>query len=454
LDRSLILALDIGTSSVRASLYDDKANPIRVASAKIEYAFTATPDGGAAIDADVAISHAAAAIDALLKRSEKLKGEIGHVAACSFWHSLVGVDIKGKPTTKVFGWADTRSGKYTESLRKRFDETVIHNRTGARFHSSYWPAKLLWLRKDFPDVFAKTAKWLSFSDYLALRLFGEENVTSVSMASGTGLLDIGKCAWDEKLLRFLKIMPSNLAAIADSDSKTFVLNKAFANRWPRLANAKWFPAIGDGAADNIGAGCATRTRAALMIGTSGAMRVAYNGEPPKNIPTGLWCYRIDRKRVIIGGALSDGGNLYAWLKKNLNLPKDAEAQIAKRTLGEHGLTFLPFLAGERSTGYRESATGAILGLTSATESVDILQAALESVAYRFADILAQLNQVVKIKGIVASGGALRDSPVWMQIIADVLGRDLIMNDTAESSSRGAVLFALEHIEAIMNEKKL
>lgn len=274
------------------------------------------------------------------------------------------------------------------------------------------------------------------------------------MASGTGIFDIRKCAWDAILLKFLKIKTSNLPLIADGDSKTYGLNKAFAKRWPRLSNAKWFPAIGDGAADNIGAGCVTRTKATLMIGTSGAMRVTYEGDLPKKIPAGLWCYRVDRKRVIIGGALSDGGNLYAWLKKNLKLPKDAEEQIAKRKPGQHGLTFLPFLAGERSTGYHESATGGVLGLTSATDSVDILQAALESVAHRFAEIFAQLNKVVKIEEIVASGGALRDSPVWTQIIANVFGRDLIMNDAAESSSRGVVLFALKQIEAIMNVKKL
>jgi len=183
------------------------------------------------------------------------------------------------------------------------------------------------------------------------------------------------------------------------------------------------------------------------------MRVAYTGDPPKKIPPGLWCYRVDRKRVVIGGALSDGGGLFHWLKKNLVLPKDAAAQIAKRSPESSGLTFLPFLAGERSTGYHESARGAVLGLTSATNTVDILQAALESVAYRFAEIHDQLNTVVRIKEIVASGGALRESPVWTQIIADVLGRDLTMNDVQESSSRGAVLLALESIGKMVNIDK-
>jgi gluconokinase len=182
-----------------------------------------------------------------------------------------------------------------------------------------------------------------------------------------------------------------------------------------------------------------------MVGTSGAMRVAYSGEPPEKIPTGLWCYRIDRERVIIGGALSDGGGLYRWLQDNLRLDDKVESEIAKRPPDGHGLTFLPFLAGERSTGYHEYATGSILGLKTSTDAVDITQAAMESVAYRFAEIFDQLKQVANIREIVASGGALRESPVWTQIITDVLGRIFSLPSVPEASSHGAVLLALESI---------
>ncbi|MBK8465602.1 MAG: gluconokinase [Chloracidobacterium sp.] len=443
----LILALDIGSSSVRVSLFDSNAQPLPKMSVKIEHSFTATKDGGSEMDAEKALSQITKAVDAILKKSEKVKGEIGYVASCAFLHSLVGVDAKGKPTTKVFGWADTRSRKYSAVLKKRFDEKTLHNRTGAHFHSSFWPAKLIWLRREFPDTFAKTAKWLSFSDFVALRLFGEA-ATSISMASATGIFDIRRCIWDSELLKYLKLKTSSLPSITDTDSTTCTLNKTFAKRWPRLKQAEWFPAIGDGMADNIGAGCVTKNKAALMIGTSAAMRVAYKGDPPKNIPDGLWCYRIDRNRVIIGGALSDGGNLYAWLKKNLKLPKNAEADMRKRGAAFHGLGFMPFFFGERSTGYNENAGGAVLGLNSSHDSIDIMQAAMESVAYRFAEIFDQLNSVVKIKQIVASGGASRESPVWTQIIADVFGRDLLMNNASESSSRGAVLLVLESIGKI------
>ena len=422
-------------------------------SVKIERSLTATADGGSEIDADEAFEQIVTAIETVLDKSKKLKGGVEYIVSCSLMHTLVGVDTKGRPTTKVFGWADTRSRKFTDVLRKRFDEAATHDRTGTRFHSSYWTAKLLWQRNAFPDVFATTAKWLALSDYVALKLTGEP-ATSLSIASGSGFLDIHTCTWDAELLRFLKVKPANLPAIVDSDSATFKLNKTFAKRWPRLAHTQWFPSVADGIADNIGAGCVTRSKAALMVGTSGAMRVAYPGEPPAKIPAGLWCYRVDRKRVILGGALSDGGGLYRWLKDNLKLPKDAESEISHRGPAAHGLTFLPFLAGERGTGYHEAATGAVLGMKSSNDAVDILHAAMESVAYRFAELYDQLNSVVRVKKIVASGGALRESPVWTQIIADVLGRDLTMSGARESSSRGAVLLALESIGKIENIETL
>jgi gluconokinase len=258
--------------------------------------------------------------------------------------------------------------------------------------------------------------------------------------------------WDEPVLKVLKIRRSNLPRIADH-CEAFRLNKKFAKRWPRLADAEWFPAVGDGAANNVGSGCTTRSRAALMVGTSGAMRVAHRGLPPKKLPSGLWCYRIDRERVIIGGALSDGGGLFEWLRTNLTLPKNVEREIARREPAGHGLTFLPFLAGERSTGYHENAHGAILGLTSNTTAVDIAQAAMESVAYRFAEIFDQLTEVTAIDEIAASGGALRASPIWTQIIADVLGREIRAVDVPEASLHGAVLLALAGFGNIENTEE-
>lgn len=440
---SHILALDIGTSSVRAALYDFSGNVLPETVVKRERIVHFTEDGGAELTANEAFSQVCEAINEVLAKTTKT---IEYVTASCFWHSLVGVDAEENATTDVYTWAETRPAKYVQTLRDGLNENLIHNKTGARFHSSFWTAKLLWLKNEFPEVFEKTDKWLSFSDYLALKLFGKA-VTSISMASGTGVFNIRHFEWDDDLLEFVSVKRECLPEIAN-DNQTFQTN-----HWERLKNAKWFLAIGDGAANNIGAGCLQKTKAALMIGTSGAMRVAYQGEIPKQIPNGLWCYRVDKKRVIVGGALSDGGGLYRWLKNTLKIAEiddEVEAEIKKREPDSHGLTFLPFLAGERSTGYHENAKGAILGLTQHTDAVEITQAAMESVAFRFAEIFEQLQKVVEIKTIIASGGALRESPVWTQIIADTLGQNLSLPDTREASSRGVVLLALEQIGKLSN----
>lgn len=448
---SLILALDIGTSSVRAALYDAQAKRLDETFVKNERTLILTDEGGAEIDAETALLQAVAAIDEVLEKAGDRAGKIEFVTASCFWHSLVGIGAENTALTPVFGWADTRSAEFVKTLRENFDETAVHNRTGARFHPSYWTAKLLWLKNNQPEVFAKTEKWLSFADFLAVRFFGEA-AASISQASGSGIFNVRQLIWDQELISFLEIAPEKLPRIA-GDAETFVLKGEYAERWQSLKNARWFPAIGDGAANNVGANCVFREKAALMIGTSGAMRVIYEGEPPPEIPAGLWCYRLDRKRVVIGGALSDGGGLYRWLKDTLKLTAtddEIENRIAGKTPDSHGLTFLPFLAGERSTNWNAEARGAILGLQAATDAIEITQAALEAVAYRFAAIFEQLDSVCEIKEVIASGGALRESPVWTQIICDTLNKPMFLPNEREASSRGAVLFALEKAGTIKN----
>jgi gluconokinase len=203
--------------------------------------------------------------------------------------------------------------------------------------------------------------------------------------------------------------------------------------------------VGDGAANNIGAGCSTKDRIALMVGTSGAMRVVFAGGPPRDLSPALWSYRVCDKRVVVGGALSDGGGLLQWLTENLNTQHD---EIAELEPDAHGLTVLPFWSGERSTGWSMDARGGIFGLRQATKPVEIIRATLESIAYRFALIARALDRVAPGAAIVASGNALLSSPVWLQIIADVLGRPLMFGGTAESSIRGAALLALEAVGKI------
>jgi len=408
---------------------------------KEERRLAATREGGAEIDAARALRQVVGVIDGVLERAPA--GEITQIAACTFWHSLLGIDAKGKPTTAVLGWADNRSREHVAMLRSRLDEAAVHSRTGAHFHSSFWPAKLLWLSAEHKDSWRRTARWCSLGDHLQMQFTGEA-ASDISMASGTGMLDLREGNWDAELAGFLKLKSAMLPPIA-ADGAAFPLLAKWRMRWPRLAGALWSPAVADGVANSIGSGSAVPGRAALMLGTSGAVRIVLD-EPPARIPEGLWCYRVDARRFIIGGAISDGGGLYDRLKQLLRIDISDAAigkEMARRGADAHGLTFMPFLAGERSTGYDEFRTGEVRGLTMATDAIDILQAAMESVVYRLAEILGRIESVCPVREVIASGGAITASPVWPQMIADVLGRDIEVNSEPEASLRGAVLLALE-----------
>ena len=439
---AFLLSIDVGTSGVRASLFDDRGAETMSHQGR-RHSESALSDLGE-FDADALVDEVITTIDELLVVSDS--DQIQFVAISTFWHSLVGIDATGAPTTPLLSWADTRAARIVNELRSSFDETEIHSRTGCRFHASYWPAKLLWIGSEWPERFAATRQWLGFGEYLCLRLFGA-TTASISLASATGLFNQRACDWDWEFIEALNMSPDTLPAIDDEDRPR--LTESFARRWPALAEARLAVVVGDGATNNIGAGCSTKDKIALMVGTSGAMRVAYAGGPPDELSSALWSYRASRTRVTVGGALSNGGGLFRWLRESLNLETtDLESQLDAIEPDSHGLTILPFWSGERSTGWSPDARGVIIGLKQETQPIEIVRATLEAIAYRFALIARALEHIAPNANIVATGNALRYSPVWIQMIADVLGRPVELPNAAEASIRGAALLALEAVGKI------
>jgi gluconokinase len=434
-----MLSIDVGTSGVRAALFDDRGNETISTQAR-RRTEGAVSDFGE-FDPDVLVEEVISTLDQLLASNAR---QIEFVAISTFWHSLVGVNANGEPTTPLLSWADTRAAQAAKDLRAAFDEREMHRRTGCRFHASYWPAKLQWFRSACPERFAATRQWLGFGEYLCLRLFGE-TAAGVSLASATGLFNQQACDWDWDFIGELKLSLDTLPEIKDSNPR---LADHFAQRWPALAEARLVCVTGDGATNNIGAGCSTKDDVALMIGTSGAMRVVFGGDPPATLSPALWSYRASRTRVAIGGALSDGGGLFRWLRESLNLHDDLESKLATLEPDAHGLTILPFWSGERSTGWSADARGVILGLRQETQPVEIVRATLEAIAYRFALITQALDSIAPGARIIATGNALRASRAWIQIIADVLGRPVTLGSAPEASIRGAALLALEAVGKI------
>jgi gluconokinase len=272
------------------------------------------------------------------------------------------------------------------------------------------------------------------------------------MVSATGLWDQNASNYDPETLAALPIRREQLADPASLDQSEEPLRPEYRRLWPGFAKARWFPALGDGACNNLGSGCISTDRASLMVGTTGAMRLVgrmVSGATGAKISPGLWCYRVDRDRFVSGGALSNGGDVYAWMKRNLALPKDVEARLEAARPGTHGLTILPFFSGERTPYWRADLRASITGLAASTESFDILRAALESIALRFREIYCLLAGPWGTPSeVIASGGALLHSPAWTQMMADALGRPVTMCTETEASCRGAALWALEQLRII------
>ncbi len=449
----LILALDIGSSSLRAALFDRLGRTVQGIDARQLYQVNYTTDGGAEVDADALLSLLFQCIDAALVQAGPLAAGIAGVAGCSFVNNILGLDAAGRPATPITTYADTRSAAMVPGLRADFDEAQTHQRTGCLFHPSYLPARLRWMAQARSEWLGNSARWVSLGEYLELRLFGQAAV-SYSAAAWTGLLDRSRLCWDQPLLAGLPIVVEQLSPLVDVSAARRGLRTEFAVRWPVLAQVPWFPLVGDGAAANVGSGCVTPQRVALSMGTTTALR-AVTDDADFVVPAGLWCYRVDSQRSLPGGALSEGGSIYGWLRDALRLaaPEEVEIALAQRQADGHGLTVLPFFAGERAPGWAGHARATLHGLSLATTPLDILQAGLEAVAYRIALVYQRLRAVLPAEPqIVASGGALLGSPAWLQVVADAMGRPVSVSEAPEASARGAALLALEALDVYSVEE--
>ena len=446
-----ILALDIGTSSVRALLFDSSGAAVPHMLAQHTYALNTSSDGEVSVDADMLVDLVAQSIDEVLAAAGPLalahqsRGN-RHLLAYPHGSRCLGV------STDAFAYL----GRYppcsaAAELRTQLDEDAIHKRNGVRIHASYWPAKIRWLSRELPEQFQRTAQWLSFGEYLHRRFLGR-SVCSLSMASGTGMLVTRSCAWDSHLQEILGVRDDQLPLLGDLHDSITGLKPEFAARWPALQDIPWFPCVGDGAAANVGSGCVSEENWAITIGTSSAIRVIVS---PDIIPTkGLWLYLLDRKRGLLGGALSEGGNIFAWLASMLQLPRlvEAEPLVAALPPDGHGLTILPMLSGERSPGWHSDACMTITGINSHTSPIMLLRASLESLAIQLAEVYNQLNTALEkleiAPTLIGSGGAMLSSKTLQDIVADTLNAPLYPLLEREASARGVALLALEALGII------
>ncbi len=440
----LVLAIDIGSTSIKAAVYDARGRLVPRSLRRYRTPLAATDDGGMESDAEALRRRVEAAVTASLGRIGPAAREVRAVGLDTMAASLVGVDAAGRAVTPVFAYADTRAREDARALRRELDAEAVHQRTGCPIHTAYYPALLRWLLRTRPEPAQRVARWMDIGTFLYRQWFGDTGPMSYSMASWTGLLDRRRLVWDEGLLKHLGVPVERLPTLADYTEARRGLARRYARRWPALADAAFCLAVGDGAAANIGSGCTGADRIALTIGGSAALRVLLPTDVDR-VPEGMWVYRVGADESLLGGSFSAGGNVFAWARNALRLPAAGrlERELAALPPDGHGVSVLPFLAGERSPGWALDAAGAVLGLRLATSPMEVLQALLEGMSYRMAPVAAALRRHAGPGAqIVASGGAITGSPYWLQVMADVLGGPVTVCKEPEATGRGAALLAL------------
>jgi gluconokinase len=434
-----VLALDLGTSSVRALLFGADGEPIPQVLARRPTHLRIDDDGRAELDPDEVVAAVGDCIDELSGQGHLQR--VTDVAMSCAWHSVIAVDAARQPLTGALTWADTRAAGLVGELRRRTDPARLQAATGALPHTTYWTVKVPWLAR---TVRPAPSGYLGLAEYVTNALLGDPRA-SVSLASGTGLLELVSMRWLDEALALAGVDAEAIPELLEPDWTGKLDGKA-ARRWPALEGAVWHPAVGDGAASNLGAGCVTPDRAAINLGTSAAVRAVHQEWTP--LTRELWRYRVDRRRLVTGAAFSGGGNLYGWARSVLDLPSDeqVEAALAEVPAGAHGVLVLPYHAGSRAPLDLVAGSGVIAGLSMATTAVEIVAATLEAVCFQLAGGVEALERALEAQPgsleVVASGGAVVGSARWQHTLANVLARPVRVVDEPEASALGAALLAL------------
>ena len=425
-----VLALDLGTSSARALVLSaEDAAPIPGALARYKISPTYATGGSATLDLHEYVEGLFGCLDELQQNGHL--ENIGAIVLSSQWHSIVALDNSGSALTPVITWADTRSVEL--DLGSSFDEHAFHARTGSWLHRLYWTRRIPWLLSQ-----GSPAGFAGLPDIVLERLTGER-VTSVSIASGTGTLDLARGVYDEEALEIAGVKAELLPPIIPT-GWTGSLSPVFQRRWPGLVGVPVHPPTGDGAASNVGTGGYDETTVAVTVGTSAAVRVVHPIADAPELPWELWRYRVDDKRAVTGMAFSAAGNLHAWLTGVLRLDSDEPTGVE---IGSSRVIAIPFQAGTRPPATVPSGSGVYFGLSFDDTGADLLAASLQGASLEIDRGLRMLDSLFgRQLEVVLGGGGIDASAWWRRCLTATFARPATVCSEAEVGARGAAAVAL------------
>ncbi len=363
-------------------------------------------------------------------------------------HSLLAVDDGGTPLCNALTWADSRSKFYAQQYRATAAGLNIYKYTGTPVHSMSPMYKLLWMKNEIPEIFNKAAKFISIKEYIFYRLFGKY-IIDEGIASATGLYNIYDHAWHLPALQLAGIDALKLSTVVPATHIECTLLPQVQNGLGITVQIPFVIGGNDGCLANLGCGAAGHNVAVLTVGTSGAVRLTIAPPQPENA-NGLFRYLLTDKIYVTGGPVNNGGIVLQWFAENflgLSLLEknniDTIMQLAAEAKpGADDLLFLPYLLGERAPVWNEDATGMFYGLRIRHSKTHLTRAVVEGISFSLLQILKEIeNDLPAVQSVYVSG-IVTQSYWWMQLIADMFGREIILNNVADASAMGAAFMGM------------
>jgi gluconokinase len=352
----------------------------------------------------------------------------------------------------VITWADSRAFEQAEQVKKGPGASKLYQQTGCPPHSMYLPYKIAWLRQSQPDVFKQAWRFLSAKEYVFARLTGQY-VVDYGLAAGSGLLNTHTLDWHLPALDVAGITPSQLSRLYDPRELFNISTPEMAESLGISPDTPLVLGSSDAANSTLGAGAVHTWQATCMVGTSGAFRVI-SPQPVLDERARSFCYAIDRSHWLVGGAINNGGIVLSWFLNLLNqafpnrLPEEQLnfdallALAAQASPGSGGLLCLPFLAGERSPNWNQNSRAVFFGMTLNHSIHQLARSLLEGIAFRLRSLNDVLSEIAGHTRQVRVSGGFTHSRLWLQIVASVLNRELVVPAWGETSSLGASFWAM------------
>jgi gluconokinase len=443
----VVIGVDIGTTSTKSVAFDVAGHEL--GSSSIGYELHEPAPGRVEQDPDQIV---AAVLGTVRQLTDELSVEVAALSFSSAMHSLIGLDPDGRPLTPSITWADSRASRQAERVRASAGGLALHRRTGTPVHPMAPLSKLIWFREQEPKLSEQVGHWVGIKDYVLLRIC-EALVTDHSLASGSGLMDIHKLAWDPEALQLAGITVEQLPELVPTTTVLPGLTASAAEATGLPAQTPVVVGAGDGPLANLGLGAVSPGVAACSIGTSGALRVMVE-HPAVDPLGGVFCYALTEDRWVVGGAINNGGVVLQWtgdaLAPDLGDGPEQEllALAANAPVGSGGLIMLPYLLSERAPHWSSLPRGAYIGLTHEHRREHLVRAALEGVCQQLALVLHSMRAAGnEVRQVRATGGFAR-SPLWRQMLADALGMEIQFPAGHEGSSFGAALLGMQALGLI------